>query len=212
MKQIILFAFILTGSALFAQHTHHLTLQNDVFYPEFLVVEAGDPIALQLTEDHTLTEVSSGTFRAGGITPNGGIHIGFGTSFDNDRNPFTINEPGEYYFVSEGRDAVLAKTRITVLASSNTGVTPDPDQFHPVVYPNPADDQVRFAAHEHLEMISVEAYDQSGRLVLKDVVRGNEPLSVMAWPAGHYSLRLTDGMSTVYGIERLVINRDIGGL
>jgi plastocyanin len=212
MKNLMLFPLMLAAGSLFAQHTHQLVLQNDVFYPEFLVIEAGDPIELQLTGGHTLTEVSSGTFRAGGIVPNGGIHIGLGTAHDGERTSFTINEPGDYYFVSEARNAPLAKTRITVLASANTGVTADADQFSPVVYPNPADDQVRFAAHEHLEMMSVEAFDQSGRLVLKDVVRGNEPLNIMALPSGHYTLRLTDGMSVVYGVERLIVNRDLGGL
>ena len=75
------------------------------------------------------------------------------------------------------------------------------------MFPNPADDHVRFAAHEHLDMMSVEAFDQSGRRVLEAVVRGNEPLNVMALPSGLYTLRLTDGLSTVYGVERLVINR-----
>jgi len=212
MKQIILLSFLLVPATLFAQHTHRLVIENNVFIPEFLVVEAGDPIELQLVGGHTLTEVSSETFRAGGAVSNGGIHIGLGTSFDAGHTTFTIREPGEYYFVSEKGNSGSVKTRITVLTSSNTGVAPDPDQYRPVPYPNPADDQVRFAAHENVDMMSVQAFDHGGRLVLQAVVRGNSPLNVLSLPPGLYTFRLTDGMSTVYGVERLVISRNAGGL
>lgn len=212
MKQILLFSFLMASVSLFSQHSHRLTAANGVFFPEFLVVEAGDPIHVQLTDDHTLTEVSPGTFRAGGIVPNGGIHVGLGAAYDGDQATFTLREPGEYFFISEARDAPLAKMRITVLPASNTAVTPTPDQSRPVIYPNPADDQIRFAAHEHLAMISVEAFDQSGRLVLQEVIRGNEPLNILSLPSGYYTLRLTDGLSVVYGVERLIVNRDMGGV
>ncbi len=212
MKHIILFSTMLLAVTLHAQHTHQLVIENDLFLPEFLVVQAADPIALQLTGDHTLTEVSAQTFRAGGIVPNGGIHIGFGTTYDTDATTFTIKDPGEYYFVSEGRTGSVAKTQIVVIDADHTGISAAVDQTTPTIYPNPADDQVRFGGLEAMDMVSVEAYDQGGRLVLAEVVRGGAPLNIMSLPSGYYTLRLTDGMSTVYGIERLVINRNAPGL
>jgi plastocyanin len=212
MKHLILFPFLLAAGFVLAQQSHHVMVENNAFTPEFLVVEAGDPIELWLTGGHTLTQLSPGTFRAGGSVSNGGLHIGTGTGFDGESTVFSLQEPGEYYFVSEGNKSSTAKTKIIVLPASNTGITPQVDQHRLVVYPNPADDQVRFAAHEHLDMMSVQAFDQGGRLVLQAVIRGNEPLNIMSLPSGLYTLRLTDGMSTVYGVERLVINRDLGGL
>jgi plastocyanin len=213
MKHILAILILLLGATMtLAQRTYTLSVDNDAFFPEFLVVEAGDPIELRLTGDHTLTEVDAGTFRSGGTVPNGGIRIGRGigygfTGVDSDETTFTLHDPGNYYFVSEGRNGSVAKARIVVIASTHTGFSEAVDQFRPVVFPNPADDHVRFAAHEHLDMMSVEVYDQSGRLVHSAVVRGSEPMYVTKLPSGLYTLRLTDGMSAVYGVERLVINR-----
>lgn len=212
MKHFILISLMLATGTLFAQHSHQITLENEVFYPEFLVVEAGDPIEVKIYGEHTLTEVSAGTFRAGGTNSNGGVHIGHGTAIDNDEATFTLDSPGEYFFVSEGRNTVIAKLHIVVITASNTGISASADQFQPKMFPNPADDQVRFPAHAHLDMMTVQAFDQAGRLVLQDVIRGNEPLNLMSLPSGHYTLRLTDGMSAVYGVERFVINRDMGDL
>jgi plastocyanin len=212
MKNLMLFTCLLAAGTVMSQQTHRLAVENDVFTPEFLVVEAGDPIELWLSGHHTLTQVTAATFRSGGHIPNGGLHIGTGTAFDGELTTFSLRDPGEYYFVSEGSQDGSAKTKIIVIGSSNTGISSPPDQHGPRVYPNPADDQVRFAAHEHLDMMSVQAFDQGGRLVLQAVIRGNEPLNIMALPSGLYTLRLTDGMSKVYGVERLVINRDLGGL
>lgn len=207
MKHMILLPAMLTAAFALAQQAHHITLEKDVFHPEFLVVEAGDPISVSIHGAHTLTEVSATTFRAGGITPNGGIHIGAGTALDHDSATFSLNETGEYYFISEGHNAPQAKLHIVVISATNTGITANVDATMPAMFPNPADDHVRFPAHEHLDMMSVEAFDQSGRLVLQAVVRGNEPLNLMSLPSGHYTLRLTDGMSTVFSTERLIINR-----
>lgn len=212
MKKHILPILFLFAGTLQAQYTHDLLITNDLFMPEFLVVEAGDSIALQLTTDHTLTEVSPATFRANGIVPNGGIRIGAGLGHgyqgvDADRTTFTINDPGDYYFVSEGSSGTMAKMHIVVIPATHTGIAASVDQRRPTVFPNPADDLVRFGAHGHLDMMTVEAFDQSGRRVMEKVVRGNEPLSVLSLPPGLYTLRLSDGLSTVYGVERLVIDR-----
>lgn len=218
MKKHMLPILVLFAGTLQAQNTHDLEVKNDQFMPEFLVVEAGDSIALQLTAGHTLTEVSAATFRANGIVPNGGLRIGAGLGHgfqgtDADRTTFTLNEPGDHYFVSEGTSGAPAKTHILVIPSKNTGITATVDRSKPTVFPNPADDQVRFGAHGHLEMMTVEAFDQGGRRVLHSVVRGNEPLNLRSLPQGLYTLRLSDGLSTVYGVERLVIDRvDEGAL
>ncbi len=211
MKHIILLSSMLAAGTLVAQQSHQITLQNEVFYPEFLVVEARDRIEVRIHGDHTLTEVSAGTFVAGGTNPNGGVHIGHRTATDNDAATFTLDQPGEYFFISEGRNTAAAKMQIVVITASNTGISANADQFQPQMFPNPADDHVRFPAHAHLDMMTVQAFDQAGRMVLQEVIRGNEPLNLMALPSGHYTLRLTDGMSTVYGTERLVVNRKIGG-
>lgn len=211
MKNLLLLCLLITG-AVRAQHTHFVAVENGVFVPELLVVEAGDRIALNLTDGQTFTEVSAATFRAGGTVPNGGIRIGDGLGHDfngtdADQALVTLNDPGDLYFVSEGPNRAAAKMHIVVIPATNTGVSPSPDRMRPRIFPNPANDQVRFAAHQHLPMMSVEAFDESGRRVLESVVRGGEPLNVLVLPAGYYTLRLTDGMSTVYGIERLVIER-----
>ncbi len=210
-KHIIPLLFLGVGS-LHAQHTHDLVIENDLFLPELLVVEAGDTIALRLTDDHTLTEVTAATFRANGIVPNGGIRIGAGLGYgfngaDADETLFTLNDPGDHFFISEGRNGTMAKMQITVIPAAHTGISASVDQMRPGVFPNPADDQVRFGAHAHLDMLTVEAFDQSGRRVMESVVRGNEPLNVMALPPGLYTIRLSDGLSTVYGVERLLIDR-----
>ncbi len=212
MKKHILPILLLFAGTLQAQYTHDLVIKNDLFMPEFLVVEAGDSIALQLTADHTLTEVSPATFRANGTVPNGGIRIGAGlghgfNGVDADHTTFTISDPGDYYFVSEGRNGTMAKMQLVVIPATNTGVSASADVRRPVVFPNPADDLVRFGAHGHLDMMTVEAFDQSGRRVLESVVRGNEPLNVLSLPPGLYTMRLSDGLSTVYGVERLLIDR-----
>jgi len=207
MKHAIILPLLFTAIALHAQHTHELVLENGVFNPEYLVVEAGDPIEVRLTQGHTITEVSPGTFRAGGLRSNGGVHIGAGTTHDGDHTVFHLDEPGDYYFVSEGRNGAVAKTHIVVLAAGNTGITPHPDRERPRIFPNPADDHVRFGGLEELDVLVVQVFDQGGRLVMQEVVRGGGPMNLMGLPSGHYTLRLTDGMSMVYGTERLVINR-----
>lgn len=213
MNSYMLPLLLLAASVVNAQQVHHLTIRNDVFEPEFLVVEAGDPIALQLSGDHTLTQVSAATFRANGAVSNGGVRIGKGLGYatngaDANEATFTLLDTGDHYFVSEGSKGATAKVRIVVIAADHTGISAAPDQTQPTIFPNPAADQIRFRAHEHLAMMSVEAYDQSGRLVMASVVRGNEPLNLMSLPPGHYLLRMTDGMSKVYGVERLVIDRE----
>lgn len=216
-KHMLPILFLLAGT-LQAQITHDLGIRNDQFVPEVLVVEAGDSIALELTDGHTLTEVSPATFRANGIVPNGGIRIGAGLGHafhgtDADRTTFTLNVPGDHYFVSEGPSGTVAKTKIVVIPTKNTGITASVDRSKPTIFPNPADEQIRFGAHAHLDMMTVEAFDQSGRRVLHDLVRGNEPLNVQSLPQGLYTVRLSDGSSTVYGVERLVIDRvDNGSL
>ncbi len=207
MKHAIFLPFLFTAITLHAQHTHQLVLENGVFNPEFLVVEAGDPIDVRLHGGHTITEVSEGTFRASGLLSNGGIHIGEGATHDNDHTQFFLDAPGDHYFVSEGRNGAVAKLQIIVIPSSNTGMTPHPDRTQPGIFPNPADDQIRFGGLEHLDVLVVQAFDQSGRLVMEEMVRGGEPMNLMSLPSGHYTLHLTDGMSMVYGTERLVINR-----
>lgn len=212
MKHVIFPLFLFAAAPLSAQYTHQLAVVNDVFEPQFLVVEAGDPIELRLTGSHTLTQVSAATFHANGAVPNGGLRIGHGlgygfTGVDANETTFTLRDTGSYYFVSEGPTGAIAKARIEVIAPGNTGVGAAIDQTKPQVYPNPAYDQVRFKAHEHLDMMSVEVFDEAGRRVLESVVRGNEPLSVMNLPAGYYTIRLTDGMSRIYGVERLVIEK-----
>lgn len=210
MKKQMLPLLFLFGGTLQAQYTHDVVMRNDLFMPELLVVEAGDSIALQLTGGHTLTEVSPATFRANGIVSNGGIRIGAGvdhTGVDADRATFSITDPGEYFFVSEGPGATIPKMRIVVIPATHTGVSASVDQRRPVVFPNPADDVVRFPAHAHLDMIVAEAFDRSGRRVLERVVRGNEPLNVVSLPPGLYTMRLSDGLNTVYGVEQLLIDR-----
>lgn len=212
MERFILPLLLFTTGSLFAQHTHRISVVNDVFDPEFLVVEAGDPIEVLLNGRHTLTQVSAGTFRANGAVPNGGIRIGPGlgygyTAVEGNETTITLRDTGDHYFVSEGGTGVVAKARIVVIPAANTGIGAATDQARPLMFPNPANDHVRFRAHEHLDMMSVEVFDQSGRRVLESVVRGNEPLNVMGLSVGHYTIRLTDGMSTVYGVERLIIDR-----
>lgn len=207
MERHITLPLLFIAITLHAQHTYELTLENGVFHPEFMVVEAGDRIDVRLTDGHTLTEVSAATFRAGGKLSNGGIHIGAGTTHDGDHASFHLDEPGDHYFVSEGRNGAVAKTHIVVIPSSDTGFSPPPDRERPRIFPNPADDQVRFGGLEHLDILVVEAFDQSGRLVMREVVRGGEPMNLMALPPGLYTLRLTDGMAMIFGAERLLINR-----
>lgn len=212
MKRFILPFFLFAAGSLSAQHTHRISVVNDVFDPEFLVVEAGDAIEVLLTGRHTFTQVSPGTFRANGAVPNGGIRMGHGlgygyTGVEGNEATITLRDTGDHYFVSEGGTGAVAKARIVVIPAANTGVSATADQARPLMFPNPANDHVRFRAHEHLDMMSVEVFDQSGRRVLESVVRGNEPLNLMSLSSGHYTIRLTDGMSTVYGVERLVINR-----
>lgn len=213
MKHYILTLLVSASGSLAAQHTHRLSVVNDVFDPEFLVVEAGDPIEVRLTGPHTLTEVSPATFRANGMVSNGGIRIGPGLGYgfngtDADEITITLQDTGDYYFVSEGASGVAAKAKVIVINSTNTGVGAAVDRSRPLIFPNPANDHVRFAAYEHLDMMTVEAFDQSGRRVLESVLRGNEPLNVLNLPPGHYTLRLSDGMSTIHGVERLVIDRE----
>ena len=219
MKHTLLICMLISGT-LHAQYTHFVAAGSGVFHPEFLVVEAGDTVQLQLADDHTFTEVSASTFRAGGVEPNGGIRIGDGfgqgyrtightyTAIDADQARIVFADPGDFYFVSEGHNRAVAKMHIVVIPAAHTGLSGTVDQIRPHVFPNPANDQVRFGAHMHIDMMSVEVFDESGRHVLQAVVRGGEPMSVVELPAGLYVLRLTDGLSKVYGVERLRIERN----
>ncbi len=208
----MLLALSFLGGTLQAQVAHQLTVRNDLFDPEFLVVEAGDTIDVRLTGPHTFTEVSAATFRANGVASHGGIRLGPGQArgahgSEADEGVVVLAEPGEHYFVSEAHGAVGTRMRVVVLPARNTGLSAAVDRSRPLLFPNPANDQVRFGAHGHLDMMTVEVFDPGGRRVLHTTVRGNQPLDLYALPSGLYTIRLSDGLSTIHGVERLIIER-----
>ena len=135
MKHLFLFLFTMLVSTLTgAQQRYSITINNGFFQPEYLVVEAGDEIEVLLTEDHTFTEVDAGTFRSGGVVPNGGIRIGRGigygfTGTGSDETIVTLHDTGDYFFVSEGRNGAVAKMHIVVIPSTHTGVSEAVDEF-----------------------------------------------------------------------------------
>lgn len=216
MRYASFLLFLFSGMALNAQQQHTISTVNGLFEPDVLVVQAGDEVLVQLTGPHTFTEVSANTFRVGGHVNNGGIDIGHtnkggieigqNTAYDGNEVLVTFSEPGTYHFVSRAASEAT-KALVVVLPSENTGIAAVPHERRPLIFPNPATDHVRLAPYADQDLQTVEVFDGSAALVMRTVVRRNEPLSVQDLVAGLYTVRITDGLGNMLGSEQLIIER-----
>lgn len=212
MEKTLIAIMLLTALPLHAQRTHGLVLVEDRFEPEILVMEAGDRIDLVLSGAPGFVEVNAAEVHTGaevlaeGIEVVGGIGAG---SADTDAlgTILVLNDPGTRYFKSDAPAGGQATVKVIVLPGNDTGVGASVNSLQPKPFPNPADDQVRFAGQFDRPFMVVEVFDSSGRRVMQTTVRSDEPMNVSSLQTGHYTLRLSDGLSTVYGVERLVIDR-----
>lgn len=68
------------------------------------------------------------------------------------------------------------------------------------VYPNPATSEVHFSTNENLENLTVQVYDQSGKVIFSNFIEElrNYKLSCNDWENGVYFIHLKDQSNNIY--------------
>lgn len=166
--------------------------------PSLLTVDAGTDIAISVTGNHHMREVSEATWNANGSTSNGGFDFGFGN------HTLNLTIPGTYYYVCVPHASMGMKGRIIV--ESNTGVVENIVEQTFSVFPNPAKDEVTVTAPRSQGSV-MSVVDVRGREVMRTTLSGTDRIAVDRLPEGNYTALLLDGQGVIRERKQLVIVR-----
>ncbi|HET6243792.1 MAG: hypothetical protein H0V01_11725 [Bacteroidetes bacterium] len=112
MKNILFIIVLFLSFSLRAQTTHVLTAIDTEFQPDTLYLEPGDIIEFVSIGYHSATQVDYADWLNNTSNHNGGFWVGFGAPTTDVT--FTVDNPGNYYFVCDPHASMGMKGVIIV--------------------------------------------------------------------------------------------------
>lgn len=193
MKQ--LFTLVLFAIS-FGLHAQSITNVGFTWSPSTLTVSAGTDIAITITGNHIMREVTEATWNANGTTSNGGFNFSAGN------HTLNLATPGTYYYVCVPHVGMGMKGKIIVEDASGIGESGALQIF--TITPNPASDELLVTVDGFANSV-ITLVDMQGREVLRHpLVKGNR-IDITNVVEGNYTALLLNADGRVQQQRRLSV-------
>ncbi|MBK7381951.1 MAG: T9SS type A sorting domain-containing protein [Flavobacteriales bacterium] len=193
MHRTLTLPLLFTVATLSAQT---ITSSGFNWVPAELTVTAGTPIAVTVTGNHVMREVSEDTWNANGTTSNGGFEYSSGT------HTLTLDVPGTYWYVCVTHINSGMKGKIIVEA--NTGLNEGEATLDLTLSPNPANQDFTVTS-DPSKASAIALMDLQGRQVLRQHLTGNDRIVVGQLPEGNYVAVILDLQGSMMEQRRMSI-------
>jgi plastocyanin len=159
-RNILLVCFISAWSSISAQQTFTVTVSGFTFSPALINAKVEDMVTFSVGSNHPVLQVSEATYLA-----NGNSALSGGFSFPSGSGTITLHEPGTLYYICKNHFSSGMKGKIEISETTDLPKTATGSGFD--IFPNPVDDYLNIKNPGSSNLLAVNVYDISGKVILK---------------------------------------------